>query len=40
MMTLETLKNNVSDKKVLIDTNIIIYLTDEIQPYHHLIACD
>jgi predicted nucleic acid-binding protein len=36
MMTLETLKNNVSGKKVLIDTNIIIYLTDEIQPYHPL----
>ena len=35
-MTLETLKNNVSDKKVLIDTNIIIYLTDEIQPCHPL----
>ncbi len=36
MMTLETLKNNVSGKKILIDTNIIIYLTDEIQPYHPL----
>lgn len=31
-MTIETLKNKVSGKKVLIDTNIIIYLTDEIQP--------
>lgn len=35
-MTIETLNNKVSGKKVLIDTNIIIYLTDEIQPYHSL----
>lgn len=30
------LKKAIADKKVLIDTNIIIYLTDSVQPYEDL----
>jgi predicted nucleic acid-binding protein len=30
------LKNAVSGKKVLLDTNVIIYLTDDIEPYARL----
>lgn len=30
------LKKEVIDKKVLIDTNIIIYLTDKVEPYEDL----
>lgn len=33
MISIGTLKKAVAGKKVLIDTNIIIYLTDAIEPY-------
>lgn len=36
MISLKKLKNTVYGKKVLIDSNIIIYLTDTIQPYDAL----
>ena len=36
MISLKKLKNTVYGKKVLIDSNIIIYLTDTIQPYDSL----
>lgn len=36
MISLKTLKHAVLKKKVLIDSNIIIYLTEEIQPYFPL----
>lgn len=36
MISLKKLKNTLSGKKVLIDSNIIIYLTDAIQPYDSL----
>ncbi|MDF1594330.1 MAG: PIN domain-containing protein [Desulfobacterales bacterium] len=36
MISLKKLKNTVNGKKVLIDSNIIIYLTDMIQPYDAL----
>jgi len=36
MIDLKTLKKSVRGKKVLIDSNIIIYLTEEIEPYRHL----
>ncbi len=32
-MTFTTIKKAIQNKKVLIDSNIIIYLTDSIQPY-------
>jgi len=35
-ITASTLKKRISGKKMLIDTNIIIYLTDMIQPYEPL----
>jgi len=36
LISLKKLKNTVYGKKVLIDSNIIIYLTDTIQPYDAL----
>ncbi|MDF1591472.1 MAG: PIN domain-containing protein, partial [Desulfobacterales bacterium] len=36
MISLKKLKSTVYGKKVLIDSNIIIYLTDMIQPYDAL----
>ncbi|MDZ7831130.1 MAG: PIN domain-containing protein [Desulfobacterales bacterium] len=36
MIDVKALKESVRDKKVLIDSNIIIYLTEEIAPYHEL----
>ena len=36
MISASTLKKSVQGKKVLIDSNIIIYLTDSIQPYEPL----
>lgn len=36
MISVKNLKNAVSGKKVLIDSNIIIYLTDMIKPYDSL----
>ena len=36
MISLKKLKNTVCGKKVLIDSNIILYLTDTIQPYDAL----
>ena len=35
-ITAATLKKRISGKKILIDTNIVIYLTDMIQPYEPL----
>ncbi len=35
-ITPEFLKKEISGKKVLVDSNIIIYLTDSIHPYDHL----
>ncbi len=35
-VTASTLKKRIRGKKILIDTNIIIYLTDMIQPYEPL----
>lgn len=34
MIDEKTLEDSVLGKKVLIDSNIIIYLTEEIEPYH------
>jgi len=34
MIDEKTLEDSVRGKKVLIDSNIIIYLTEEIKPYH------
>ncbi|MFP4194607.1 MAG: type II toxin-antitoxin system VapC family toxin [Desulfobacterales bacterium] len=36
MIDVRTLKKSVRGKKVLIDSNIIIYLTEEIAPHHQL----
>ncbi|MBS3809704.1 MAG: type II toxin-antitoxin system VapC family toxin [Desulfobacterales bacterium] len=36
MIDVKTLKKSARGKKVLIDSNIIIYLTEEIEPYHRL----
>jgi predicted nucleic acid-binding protein len=36
MIDVNTLKTSVQGKKVLIDTNIIIYLSEEIAPYNQL----
>ncbi len=36
MISASTLKKSVQGKRVLIDSNIIIYLTDSIQPYEPL----
>jgi len=36
MITPSKLKKAVSGKKMLVDTNIIIYLTDAVQPYENL----
>ncbi len=36
MIDTKTLKKSVQGKRVLIDTNIIIYLTEEITPYNDL----
>ncbi|MEA3360099.1 MAG: type II toxin-antitoxin system VapC family toxin [Thermodesulfobacteriota bacterium] len=36
LITPSALKKRISGKKILIDTNIIIYLTDMIQPYEPL----
>ena len=36
MISKSTLKKAVQSKKVLIDSNIIIYLTDSVQPYDSL----
>jgi len=36
MISAATLKKSVQGKRVLIDSNIIIYLTDSIQPYEPL----
>jgi len=33
MISISTLKKAVQSKRVLIDSNIIIYLTDSVQPY-------
>lgn len=38
MIDLQTLKKSVRGKKVLIDGNIIIYLTEEIEPFSFLCA--
>jgi len=35
-ITPSALKKAIKGKKVLIDTNIIIYLTDSVKPYEHL----
>jgi len=37
MIDIKTLKKSVRGKKVLIDSNIIIYLTEEIEPYYQLV---
>lgn len=36
MIDTKTLKKSVHGKKVLIDSNIIIYLTEKIEPYYQL----
>ena len=36
MIDINVLRKVVHGKKVLIDSNIIIYLTEEAEPYHHL----
>jgi len=36
MIDIKALKKSVRGKKVLIDSNIIIYLTEEVEPFHHL----
>lgn len=36
MIDLKTLKNSVQGKRLLIDSNIIIYLTEETDPYYQL----
>jgi len=36
MIDVKALKKAVRGKKVLIDSNIIIYLTEETEPYYHL----
>jgi predicted nucleic acid-binding protein len=36
MIDIKTLKKSVRGKKVLIDSNIIIYLTEQTEPYYHL----
>lgn len=36
MIDIRTLTTSVRGKRVLIDSNIIIYLTEEIEPYHRL----
>lgn len=36
MIDLKTLKKSVRGKKVIIDSNIIIYLTEETAPYYEL----
>lgn len=36
MIDANALKRSVQGKKVLTDSNIIIYLTEETAPYHHL----
>ncbi len=36
MIDITTLRESVRGKKVLIDSNIIIYLTEETEPYYRL----